>query len=149
MAPQNEELACTFAFPEYVAMARAMLSWAAWREGRFAEAEIAGHEALEQWRTGAVRYPFDVGRPLAAHSRPPRRRALRGSCGGGPRAGHPRRDAPTGRARNDSGVRHRRMGQPPRPKSPGNGWARHCGWQSYSTSPEAAPVASGPPGTFR
>jgi eukaryotic-like serine/threonine-protein kinase len=58
MASQNEELARAFAFPEYEAMAKAMLSWVAWKEGRFAEAELLAREALEQWRTGAVHYPF-------------------------------------------------------------------------------------------
>ncbi len=58
MAPQNEELARAFIFPEYLAMAWAMLSWVAWKEGRLAEAELAGREALEQWRTGAAQYPF-------------------------------------------------------------------------------------------
>ena len=58
MAPQNEELARAFVFPEYVGMARAMLSWVTWKEGRFAEAELLGQEALEKWRTGAAHYPF-------------------------------------------------------------------------------------------
>ena len=58
LAPQNEELARAFVFPEYVGMARAMLSWVAWKEGRFAEAELLGQEALEKWRTGAAHYPF-------------------------------------------------------------------------------------------
>jgi hypothetical protein len=35
-----------------------MVSWVAWKEGRFAEAELMGREALGYWRTGVVRYPF-------------------------------------------------------------------------------------------
>jgi class 3 adenylate cyclase/DNA-binding SARP family transcriptional activator/tetratricopeptide (TPR) repeat protein len=58
MASQNEALAGVLAFPEYVGMAKAMLSWVAWKEGRFAEAELMGREALGHWRTGVVRYPF-------------------------------------------------------------------------------------------
>ncbi len=36
----------------------AFLSWVAWKEGRFAEAERVAEEALEQWRPTMVRYPF-------------------------------------------------------------------------------------------
>ena len=110
MAPQNEELARAFVFPEYVAMARAMLSWVTWKEGRFAEAELGGREALEQWRTGATQYPFYWVAlwPLIAVRLA--ERALPGRCRSGPRAGRPRPDAPTGRARNYCAVRYRRMG---------------------------------------
>ncbi|HTW10616.1 MAG TPA: tetratricopeptide repeat protein, partial [Acidimicrobiales bacterium] len=58
MASQNEQLANVLAFPEYIGMARAMLSWVAWKEGRFSDAELIGREALGHWRSGVVNYPF-------------------------------------------------------------------------------------------
>ncbi len=39
-------------------MARAMLSWVAWKEGRFLDAEVAAEEALEQWGTCVVNYSW-------------------------------------------------------------------------------------------
>jgi hypothetical protein len=58
MAPEAEELARSLGFPEYIGMAKAMLSWAAWKQGRFAETERVAEEALAQWRTCVVRYAF-------------------------------------------------------------------------------------------
>jgi hypothetical protein len=39
-------------------MAMALLSWVAWKECRFDEAERLAEDALEQWRPTMVRYPF-------------------------------------------------------------------------------------------
>jgi len=58
LAPQGEELARALAFPEYIGMARAMLSWVAWKEGQFADAEVMAEEALEQWGTCVVNYSW-------------------------------------------------------------------------------------------
>jgi class 3 adenylate cyclase/DNA-binding SARP family transcriptional activator len=57
LAVQSEDLVRAHAFPPS-AMAMALLSWVAWKEGRFAEAERLAEDALEQWRPTMVRYPF-------------------------------------------------------------------------------------------
>ena len=57
MAVQSVDLVRAHAFPPS-AMAMALLSWVAWKEGRFAEAERLAEDALEQWRPTMVRYPF-------------------------------------------------------------------------------------------
>jgi class 3 adenylate cyclase/tetratricopeptide (TPR) repeat protein len=56
-AVQSVDLVRAQAFPTS-GMAMALLSWVAWKEGRFAEAERLGEQALEQWRPTMVRYPF-------------------------------------------------------------------------------------------
>ena len=58
LARQGEQLARVLSFPEYIGMARAMLSWVAWKEGRFVDAEVAAEEALEQWGTCVVNYSW-------------------------------------------------------------------------------------------
>lgn len=58
LAPQGEELALALSFPEYVGMGRAMLSWVAWKEGRFVDAEAMAEEALEQWGTSVVNFSW-------------------------------------------------------------------------------------------
>ena len=55
---QGEQLARVLSFPEYIGMARAMLSWVAWKEGRLVDAEVAAEEALEQWGTCVVNYSW-------------------------------------------------------------------------------------------
>jgi tetratricopeptide (TPR) repeat protein len=57
MAVQSADLVKAQTFPTS-GMAMALLSWVAWKEGRFAEAERLAEEALEQWRPTMVRYPF-------------------------------------------------------------------------------------------
>lgn len=58
LAPQSEELALELSYPEYVGMARAMLSWAAWKEGRFADVEALTEQAMEQWHKCVVHYSW-------------------------------------------------------------------------------------------
>lgn len=57
LALQSQEVVSTHAFPA-AGMAIAMLSWVAWKEGRFDEAERLGAEAIDRWRPTMVRYPF-------------------------------------------------------------------------------------------
>lgn len=57
LAAQSEDLVRAYAFPPS-AMPMALLSWVAWKEGRFVEAERLAEDALEQWRPTMVRYPF-------------------------------------------------------------------------------------------
>ena len=58
MAPQVEELAGALSFPEYSGMAKALMSWVAWKEGRPADAEPLALEALAHWGTCVVHYSF-------------------------------------------------------------------------------------------
>ena len=57
LALQSQEVVSTHAFPAS-GMAMAMLSWVAWKEGRFDEAERLGAEAIDRWHPTMVRYPF-------------------------------------------------------------------------------------------
>ena len=140
MAPQNEELARAFVFPEYVGMARAMLSWVAWKEGRFAEAELLGQEALEKWRTGAAHYPFYWVAlwPLMA---------VRHAGGRYEEAVAAARELLSPDQMRLPASSKRQWSPPSQHgtaaslKSRGTGWARHCGWRSCSTSPDAVLAA--------
>lgn len=58
LAPQAEALAQALGFPEYKGMAKAMQAWVAWKEGRYADVEALGEEALGQWRTCVVHYSW-------------------------------------------------------------------------------------------
>ncbi len=51
-------VATAMQLPEYIAMAKANLAWAAWREGNLLEAQTNGLAALELWRPLQVVYPF-------------------------------------------------------------------------------------------
>jgi class 3 adenylate cyclase/tetratricopeptide (TPR) repeat protein len=56
LAPQLEELARGLGFDEYVAQAKAVSAWAAWKEGSLADAEHLAEEALDQWERSTF-YP--------------------------------------------------------------------------------------------
>ena len=58
LAPKGEALASELAFPEYAGMAKAMLAWAAWKQGRYIDAEALAEEARELWRTCVVHYSW-------------------------------------------------------------------------------------------
>jgi tetratricopeptide (TPR) repeat protein len=59
MAASLDELASAMALPENVGVARAAMSWVAWKEGRVNEVEALGQEALENWEGSVRRYPLD------------------------------------------------------------------------------------------
>ena len=58
LAPKSEALAGELVFPEYVGMAKAMLAWAAWKEGRYIDAEALAEAARRLWRTCVVHYSW-------------------------------------------------------------------------------------------
>ena len=58
LAPKSKALAGELAFPEYAGMAKAMLAWAAWKEGQYIDAEALAEEARELWRTCVVHYSW-------------------------------------------------------------------------------------------
>ena len=57
-APRVEELAGALSFPEYAGMAKAMMSWVAWKKGRPADVEPLAQEALAHWGSCVVHYNF-------------------------------------------------------------------------------------------
>ena len=59
MAASLYDLASAMALPENVGVARAAMSWVAWRDGRVDEVEAFAHEALESWEGSVRRYPMD------------------------------------------------------------------------------------------
>jgi class 3 adenylate cyclase len=58
LAPLGEALAAELGFPEYAGMAKAMLAWAAWKEGRTRDTEALAEEARDLWRTCVVHYSW-------------------------------------------------------------------------------------------
>ena len=58
LAPKSKALAGELAFPEYAGMAKAMLAWAAWKEGQYIDAEALAEEARRLWRTCVVHYSW-------------------------------------------------------------------------------------------
>jgi class 3 adenylate cyclase len=58
LARQGEDLAQSLAFPEYEGMANAMLAWAAWKKGRFVDAEVLAEKALDLWHSSVVHYSW-------------------------------------------------------------------------------------------
>ena len=58
LAPKGEALASELAFPEYAGMAKAMLAWAAWKQGLYIDAEALAGQARELWRTCVVHYSW-------------------------------------------------------------------------------------------
>lgn len=59
VAPEGEALARKLVFPEYLGMAKAALSWAAWAEGDFDQAGQLAGAALTAWDNAALwSYPF-------------------------------------------------------------------------------------------
>jgi len=58
LAPVALEAATTAGYPEYVAAAKAMMAWVAWRDGRPDDVLALGGEALELWRTTVVSYSW-------------------------------------------------------------------------------------------
>ncbi|HTT89896.1 MAG TPA: AAA family ATPase, partial [Acidimicrobiales bacterium] len=58
LAVGSEALASELAFPEYGGMAKAMLAWAAWKEGRYSDVEALVGRAMDLWRSCVVHYSW-------------------------------------------------------------------------------------------
>ena len=109
MAVQSVDLVRAHAFPPS-GMAMALLSWVAWKEGRFAEAERLAEDALEQWRPTMVRYPFGwicLWPLVAVRLADGRWEGIRRRC---PRVAQTPPDAPPARARGRSALGHLSLG---------------------------------------
>jgi tetratricopeptide (TPR) repeat protein len=59
LARRSDELARQLAFPEHAGLAKAVLSWVAWKQGLLTQAEQLAEQAAEQWKASATPYPFD------------------------------------------------------------------------------------------
>ncbi|HXW80618.1 MAG TPA: AAA family ATPase, partial [Acidimicrobiales bacterium] len=68
LARESEELAGVYSYPEIAPMAKALLAWAAWKEGRLAAAGELAEEARDSWKPFLGLYPFGCAclLPLAA-----------------------------------------------------------------------------------
>ena len=58
LAPQAITAAELARYPAYVAAGKATLAWVAWKDERFEDVVALATEALEQWGSIAVTYPF-------------------------------------------------------------------------------------------
>ena len=59
MAPVLGDVASTVGLPENLGVARAAMSWVAWKEGRLDEVAALAQGALDSWESSARRYPMD------------------------------------------------------------------------------------------
>jgi class 3 adenylate cyclase/tetratricopeptide (TPR) repeat protein len=59
MAASLDDLASGMALPENVGVARAAMSWVAWKDGRVDQVEALAQEALDSWEGSVRRYPMD------------------------------------------------------------------------------------------